>query len=62
MAKPGMSDATQGVKPQTVQVHLRLPLADASLLKEIANERNQSPSGLVRSLLRALRKAQRAKE
>ncbi len=62
MPKPGMrKNSNSGAASQTVQVHLRLPAADADLLKQFANERNQTLSGFVRSLLRSFRNAQRAK-
>ena len=69
MAKPGGRNESGGKKTpinrpesQTVQVHLRLPAPYADLLKQFARERDQSPSELVRSLLRSVRDAQRAKE
>lgn len=49
-------------EPHSVQVHLRLSATYADLLKQLADERDQSPSELVRSLLRTLRETPRDKE
>lgn len=49
--------STKQTADKTVQVHLRLPGSYAELLKQIASERDQTQSAVIRSLLRAWRRA-----
>jgi hypothetical protein len=41
----------------SVQIHLRLTVSDANLLRHLATQRDQTLSGLVRSFLRPFREA-----
>jgi hypothetical protein len=45
------------LKDGVVHVHLRLPAPEAELLHRLAEQRDQTISGLVRSLLRRLAQA-----
>lgn len=40
------------VRQSSIQMHLRMPQADADLLRQLAEERDQSLSAVVRFLLR----------
>lgn len=62
MPKSGTKTDRENADFGTVSVHLRLRIADADLLKQIANERDQSPSRVVRWLLRSLQSAKRKNE